>query len=114
MHFKFSGVLNVTYVTMLYGVGLPILFPIAFVSYFVFWATERYQVAYTYQLPPSMDDRMTANAMRLFNYTPILFLFNGYWMLSNRQIFQNDINQLEFSNNQMTSSHYWTALFIVD
>jgi len=58
-----------------------------------------------------MDDRMTSNAMRLFNYTPVLFLFNGYWMLSNRQIFENVLNQLESSTNQMTSAHYWSTLF---
>ena len=40
--------LNITYVTMMYGLGLPILFPIAAFSYFVFWVTERYQMAYTY------------------------------------------------------------------
>lgn len=55
--------LNITYVTMMYGLGLPMLFPIAFLSYFVLWATERYQLAYTYQLPPAMDDKMTVNAM---------------------------------------------------
>ena len=42
VHYKYSGILNVTYVTMLYGLGLPMLFPIAFLSYFIFWATERY------------------------------------------------------------------------
>ena len=42
----------------MYGVGMPILFPIAAVSYFVFWLVERYQVAYTYPMPPAMDDRM--------------------------------------------------------
>ena len=42
IHFKYSGILNVTYVTMLYGLGLPLLFPIAFLSYFIFWVTERY------------------------------------------------------------------------
>ena len=29
LHFKYSGVLNVVYVTMFYGMGMPILFPIA-------------------------------------------------------------------------------------
>ena len=42
IHFKYSGILNVTFVTMLYGLGLPLLFPIALLSYFIFWATERY------------------------------------------------------------------------
>lgn len=84
IHYKYSGLLNVIYVTMMYGLGLPALFPIAFVSFFVFWATERWQLAYHYQLPPAMDDKMTVNAISLLSYTPILFLFNGYWMLSNR------------------------------
>ena len=80
------------FVTMLYGIGLPILFPIAILSLFVFWATERWQMAYCYQLPPSMDDRMTQNAMNLLSYTPILFLLNGFWMLGNRQMFENVVN----------------------
>ena len=84
MHYKFSNILNITFVTMLYGLGLPILFPIALVSYIIFWMTERYQVAYFYQLPPAMDDNMTKNAMRLLSWTPPLFLLNSYWMLSNR------------------------------
>jgi len=97
VHYKYSGVLNVIYVTMLYGLGLPALFPIAFLSFFIYWATERYQLAYTYQLPPAMDDKMTVNAMNLLAYTPIMFLMNGYWMLSNRQMFENTINSLTYS-----------------
>ena len=42
IHFKYSGIINVTFVTMMYGVGLPILFPIALLSYFIYWAVERY------------------------------------------------------------------------
>jgi hypothetical protein len=29
IHFKYSGILNVVYLTCMYGVGMPILFPIA-------------------------------------------------------------------------------------
>ena len=41
-HRKYSELINVTYVTMFYGLGMPVLFPIAFCSYFVFWCVERY------------------------------------------------------------------------
>lgn len=34
IHFKCSGVINVVWVTMLYGFGLPILFPIAAFNFF--------------------------------------------------------------------------------
>jgi len=90
---------------MMYGLGLPMLFPIAFVSFFIFWLTERYQIAYTYQLPPAMDDKMTVNAMNLLSYTPLIFLMNGYWMLSNRQMFGNVVNSLDYSTEQMSSGH---------
>lgn len=94
-----------TFVTVMYGIGLPILFPICLLSYFIFYAVERYQVAYTYKLPPMMDATMTYNAIRLLKYMPILFLWNGYWMLSNRQIFENIINKVQFSTQEMESSH---------
>ncbi len=90
---------------MMYGVALPLLFPIAICSYFVFWSTERYMLAYVYQLPPAMDDKMTVNAMRLISYTPIVFLLNSYWMLSNRQMFSNEVNQIDRMEYQMPSSH---------
>lgn len=84
IHFKYSAILNVTYVTMFYGPGLPILFPIAALSYFIFYCAERYGLAYTYEMPPTMDDMMTKNALNLLSYSPLFFLLNGYWMFSNQ------------------------------
>ena len=82
---------------MLYGIGLPMLFPVSVASFFIFWVTERYQLAYTYQLPPAMDDKMTENAISLMSLSPILFLLNGFWMLSNKQIFDNEVNSIDYS-----------------
>ena len=42
MHFKFSGILNICFVTFMYGLGLPILFPIAALSFFIIYCVERY------------------------------------------------------------------------
>lgn len=57
-----------------------------------------------------MDDKMTTNAMWLLSFTPILFLFNGYWMLSNRQMFSNEVNQVSRSTDEMSSAHFWSTL----
>ena len=105
VHYKFSGILNITFVTMLYGLCMPMLFPLAFIAYFMIYATERYQLAYTYQQPPQMDDRMAKNAMQLLSYTPLLFLINGYWMLSNRQMFENVVNKVTLTTDSMPSDH---------
>ena len=34
IHFKYSGVLSITYLTLMYGIGMPILFPIAAFNFF--------------------------------------------------------------------------------
>jgi hypothetical protein len=46
IHFKYSGVLNVTYITMMYGLGMPILFVLAAFNFFNQWVCERFIVAY--------------------------------------------------------------------
>ena len=96
---KFARILNITFVTMTFGLGLPILFPIALLALFVMYAVERYQIAYFYQMPPSTDDKMTKNALQMLSLAPLLFLMNGYWMLSNRQMFENVVSKVEFSTD---------------
>jgi len=90
IHFKYSGVLNIVYVTMMYGMGLPLLFPIAAASIFSQWVNERVNVAYVNKLPPTLDEKLTNNAINMLKWAPVLLCANGYWMISNRQIFSNE------------------------
>lgn len=87
VHYRYSGLLTTVYVAMMYGVGIPVMFPIAAFTFGLFWIHEKWHMAYTYQLPPSFDDRLTNNTIQMLRYSPILLLFNGYWMLDNQQIF---------------------------
>lgn len=89
IHFKYSAVLNVACVTMMYGVGMPILFPIAAFNFMNQYICERIVVAYQVRKPPVLDDKLAKNAIQILYWSPILLLFNGYWMLSNPQIFEN-------------------------
>jgi hypothetical protein len=83
IHFKYSGVLNIVYIAMMYGIGLPLLFPIAAFSIFTQWANERYNVAYVFKLPPTLDEKLTQNGIKVLRWAPLIFCFNSYWMLSN-------------------------------
>ena len=96
---------------MMYGLGMPILFPIASIAYFVFWAVERYQVAYTYPMPPALDDRMTKNALSLLTFSPVLLMMNGYWMLSNKQIFDSELNSVSSTTENMLTGHTFEDLY---
>jgi hypothetical protein len=89
IHFKYSGVLNIVYITMMYGMGMPILFVLAAFNFFNQWVCERIIVAYQMKLPPALDDKLTINCINMLKIAPIMLLFNGYWMISNRQIYEN-------------------------
>jgi len=114
VHFKYSTVFNVTFVTLMYGVGMPILFPVAILNYVIFWCLERYHMAYTYQLPPSLDDKLTKNAVSILKFAPILFLFNGYWMLSNRQMFEGVLNLRQSLDDVMVTGHDFSSIYKVN
>ena len=95
---------------MFYGAGLPILFPVAAFSYFIFYATERYGLAYTYEMPPTMDDRLPKYAVRMMSFAPLLLLMSGYWMYSNLQIFENVVSSIDKQGDQMLTGHTWSTL----
>lgn len=86
------------------------MFPIACITYGVFWMIERYQIAYCYQLPPSLDDTLTKNAIKMLRIAPILFLFNGYWMLTNMQIFNDIVFPISSSKEIMLTGHTFESV----
>ena len=86
--------------------GLPLLFPIAAASIFSQWSCERFSVAYVNKLPPTLDDKLTKNAINMLKWVPIFLCFNGYWMISNKQIFFNTWEYVDRVGDQMRSEHF--------
>lgn len=54
-HFKYSSILNIVFVTFMYGFGLPILFPIACVTFLITYVIEKSSLYYSYRQPPAYD-----------------------------------------------------------
>jgi hypothetical protein len=105
IHFKYSGILNVTFVSMMYGIGQPILFPIAFISYLVLYSIERLLIAYFYQQPPTFDEKMTKNALSKLRWATLFYLFFGFWQLSNQAVFHNFWSYLSDTGQKANSGH---------
>jgi len=101
IHFKYSDALNITYITAMYGMGIPLLFPIAAMNLGLTLMGERISTAYYVRQPPAMDDTMTRNTLRLLKLAPIILLCNGYWMVGNRQIFFNHFEHISDSGSSM-------------
>ena len=89
IHYKYSSILNITFVTMMYGLGIPVLFPIAAVSMVTLYFVEKFMVYYIYRQPPMYDEKLNNNVLGLMTYAPLLFLSFGYWMLSSNQLLGN-------------------------
>ena len=89
MHFKYSALLNIIFVTMTYGYGVPILFPIAAFGIVVLYLVEKTMLYYAYRLPPMYDERLSQSVINMLSYAPLIYLGFGYWMASNKQMLSN-------------------------
>lgn len=103
IHFKFSNILNILYITMMYGIGMPLLFPIATFNFLNQYLAERIIVAYHMKQPPALDDKLINNCIRMLKWAPLLLLGNGFWMISNQQIFENKYSFIKNMSDSMPS-----------
>ena len=65
MHFKYAAVLNIVFVTFMYGYGIPELFPIALVSFIIILFVEKAQLYYSYRAPPLYDERLSQKVLSI-------------------------------------------------
>jgi hypothetical protein len=90
IHYKYSAILNIVFVTFMYGLGIPLLFPLAVLQILMLYVVEKLMIYYSYRQPPMYDDKLNNRVLALLTYAP-LFLFSfGYWMYSNQQLLSND------------------------
>lgn len=83
MHYKYSAMLNTTFITMMYGAGLPILFPIAAAQLIVFYVLENYKFYWSYRQPPAYDEKLNTYCLKTLEKAPLILLGFAYWMFSN-------------------------------
>ena len=105
MHFRFSTIMNIAFVTLTYGTALPILYPIALWSYFVLFTFERVVICYYYKQPPAFDEKMTISALDMLTWVPIPFMMFAYWFLGNNQLFNNILFKQSLVNDIVQTGH---------
>jgi hypothetical protein len=109
IHFRFSSIMNITFVTLTYGTALPILFPIALWSYLVLFTLEKCLICYYYKQPPAFDEKMTMNALKMLSWSPLIYMMFSYWFLGNNQLFNNVLFKLQNVNDVVLTGH--TVMF---
>jgi len=106
IHFRFSTSLNITFVALMYGLAMPIMWPLASLAIFNQRFAERVQVAWLTKLPPMMDDSITNHYFGILRFAPLILLMNSYWLMDSRQIFDNVWAYRMTSTDTMRSGHY--------
>lgn len=106
MHYKYSTVMNICFVTMMFGLGLPILFPIAIASFVILYLLEKTMLYYIYRMPPMYDERLSVSVIDKLRWAPCFFLAFGYWMVSSNQLFSNEyLYQVTKSDETRRTDH---------
>jgi hypothetical protein len=99
----------------MFGAGLPILYPIAWLSFILFNLIERLLVTYSYREPPLFDQTLHRDALRLIKFAPLIYCAVAFWMFGNPQIFGTDVYYLRrYSQHQVTNHTLSSALDNLD
>jgi hypothetical protein len=72
MHFKYSRIKMVISVTMLFGVGMPLLFPITALFLMVMYQQEKFKIYYVNKMPPNYDSTLNEIVLPSLK-VPVLF-----------------------------------------
>lgn len=112
MHFKYATAMNTIFTTFMYGLALPVLFPIAALTFINIYVVEKLCVAYWYQKPPMYGTELNKAALGMMKWAPVVYFVFGYWIMGNKQIFNNTTPPITYSNVAEPSDHFglpWTS-----
>jgi hypothetical protein len=107
LHYKYSTILNIVFITMMFGTAMPVLFPIALGTFMILYVIEKGLLYYQYQEPPKYDDILNTTALNVMKFAPSLMLGFAYWMFSSKQLIENDTLIPKFQKNMPYNSGHW-------
>jgi hypothetical protein len=88
---NYSYIMTIVWINMYFGVGLPLLFPLTLISLVSLYVFEKFLTVYWYKKSPMLNDRLNKNAIKTMKWSVHLYTLAGFWFLTNRQIFYDDV-----------------------
>jgi len=116
IHYKYSSILNIVFITMVFGPGMPTLFQFACAQLVVLYTMENYMLYYVYKAPPSYDVKLNNHVLRVLAWAPFVMLIFAYWTFSNPQLLGSyeSLLPLTTKSGSFYNQHYWfTSLRLV-
>lgn len=82
MEYLSSSILYITYVTAMFGFGIPYLFPVAVFHFAILYFVQKTLLYYSYRRPPMYDGALHDLVLKMLEGAPVFYLAFGYWMCS--------------------------------
>jgi hypothetical protein len=102
---RYAFVLMMIFINMAFGVGLPILFPLTLMALVSLYVFERLFQVYWYQKSVMIIDFLNKNAIRSLKWAVHLYTTFGYWYITNKQIFYNDVTATMRKSDREITNH---------
>lgn len=105
MHFKYSSILVQIFVAFMYGMFIPMLFPVATFGIANMYICEKLALTYLHKRPPMYDDSLNSRALAILKFAPIFMFMLGFWAIGNTAIFSNMSAPRVFFNRSADPQH---------
>lgn len=105
MYAQYTSVLVMVFVSFMYGLILPILFPITLFGLIVMYINERLQLAYNHPKPPMYGVELNNKVLFILKQAPLAMLMIAYWALGNNQMFDNHVSYITNKSSPQNPHH---------
>lgn len=106
MHFKYSSILTQVFISFMYGLFIPVLFPIAAFGIMNMYLVEKFALLYYYRKPPMYDEKLQKDAIKILKNAPIVMFIMGYWAIGNTAIFFGEKSYKMHNNKVEDPNHH--------
>jgi hypothetical protein len=91
---RYGALQMVYWVTLIYGTGLPILYPMAFCYFTLAYWVDKWALTKLYNKPMQTDEKVAASVTGNMTYAILVHVMFATWKYSNSKIFQG-VNVME-------------------
>jgi len=102
--------LSTFFVCLTFSTGIPILYPIAAVNFFLFYFSEKYFFIHMYRIPPHFATLVGRRVAGLIPLGILIHLAMSVWVLSNNDLFSSNSGNQSTSSGLVQSSVFGTTI----
>ena len=79
MHNHYAAMNNLVFVAFMYGVCMPILYPLCVFGLTVQYVVDKLRMAYVYRKPPMYDGKLNSITIKFLSIVPLFTIALTFW-----------------------------------